>query len=182
MRNPWSVGVVSVGVVLVIPDPVGPEVTRIRAALGDPRAEGMPAHITLLPPTDVDTERLDDLRAHLARVGQGHAAMRISLAGTQTFRPVSDVVYLALGEGVQACHDLGRAVCRGPVPTPSPFPFHPHVTLAHDLQPTRLDAVQEEYATFTAEFCLSEMCLYRWEESGGWQVDSRHPLAGVLAS
>lgn len=176
MRNPWSVGVV-----LVIPDPVGARVTGIRTALGDPRAEGMPAHITLLPPTEVDRERLEGLREHLEQVAAHHAAVRIGLAGTQTFRPVSEVVYLALDEGTQACTELGRAVCRGPVPTPSPFPFHPHVTLAHDLQPATLDAVQDEYAEFAADFCVSEMCLYRREGTAGWQLDSRHRLSGVVA-
>jgi len=172
VRSQWSVGVV-----LVIPEPVGPEITRIRADLGDPRAAGMPAHITLLPPTLVDAEVVDPLRQYLRRVAADHPAMRVTLTGTQTFRPISEVVYLALGEGAQACTDLGRAVCRGPVASPSPFPFHPHVTVAHDLCPTTLDAVQAEYATFSAGFRITEMCLYRWEDAAAWQLDSRHRLS-----
>ena len=137
----------------------------------------MPAHITLLPPTEVAVEALADLRKHLGRVAADHPAMRITLAGTQTFRPVSEVVYLALDEGAQACAELGQAVCRGPVATPSPFPFHPHVTLAHDLCSSTLDAVQVQHARFSADFSVTEMCLYRWDDAAGWQVDSRHRLA-----
>lgn len=173
MSSQWSVGVV-----LVIPEPVGPELTRIRTALGDPRAVGMPAHITLLPPTEVAEASLLALREHLGRVAAQQGVLQVSLVGTQTFRPVSEVVYLALGEGAQACTDLGRAVCGGPVASPSPFPFHPHVTLAHDLPTTTLDAVQADYAGYCADFSVGEMCLYRWEPEVGWRVDSRHALVG----
>lgn len=168
----------SVGVVLVLPEPVGGEVTRIRTTLGDPRAQGMPAHITLLPPTLVGTGSLAELRAHLDRVARRHPALRITLAGTQTFRPLSEVVYLALEDGARSCAELGRAVCGGPVSSPSPFPFHPHVTLAHDLPASTLDAVQRGYVSFTASFSVAEMCLYQWDDHAGWAVDSRHQLVG----
>lgn len=167
-----------VGVVLVLPEPIQGEVTRIRTEQGDPRAQGMPAHITLLPPTPVSGSLLVTLRAHLGRVAHRHPALRITLTGAQTFRPLSEVVYLALGEGAEACSDLGHAVQQGPVPSPSPFPFRPHVTLAHDLSTATLDAVQDEYAAFTARFRVAEMCLYRWQDDAGWRVDSRHRLLG----
>ena len=44
----------TVGILLVIPEPFGGELQVRRAAYGDPAVSGVPTHVTLLPPTEVE--------------------------------------------------------------------------------------------------------------------------------
>ena len=65
-----------IGVAIDIPEPWGGELTRRRAAAGDPQAAYTPAHVTLLGPTEVATEALPAVERHLndvlAREGLGN--------------------------------------------------------------------------------------------------------------
>ncbi len=164
----------TVGVVLLVPDPIGSQVTHLRERIGDALGMAIPTHITLLPPTRVRAEQSDALEEHLASVASDHDAPTIDVSGTGTFRPASEVVFLAISEGVRACADLNAAVCAGPVQSPSVFPFHPHITLAHDLAPEVLDDVAAEYACVGAEFRVPQISLYRLDDQGRWQVRAHY--------
>src|SRR5512142_1514068 len=48
----------TVGVAIGIPEPWGSQLDRSRAATGDPLAPFVPAHVTLLGPTDVEPDAL----------------------------------------------------------------------------------------------------------------------------
>ena len=67
--------VVTIGVAIEVPDPHGPELQRWRADFGDPLADAIPAHVTLLPPTVVPpsmTERrADDASRDVEQPGCG---------------------------------------------------------------------------------------------------------------
>ncbi|MGB3258815.1 MAG: 2'-5' RNA ligase family protein [Ornithinimicrobium sp.] len=160
----------TVGVVLIVPDPIGSEVTRLRTHIGDTLGMAIPTHITLLPPTSISVERTRALEQHLAQVAASHGPLTIEVTGTDTFRPASEVVYLAIGQGAQQCAELNAAVCSGPVKSPSAFPFHPHITLAHDLAAEVLDEVADDYADLQDEFEVPQMCLYGLDRERGWQV------------
>lgn len=163
-----------------VPDPVGAQIADIRAAVGDPLGSHIPTHITLLPPTRVTTEQHAALGQHLAEVAARHRAFDVHLSGTDTFRPVSDVVYVALAEGVDECRSLATTVCGGPVASPSPFAYYPHVTLAHDIGPEELDRVQAEQRDFEASLAVEELCLYSMTEAAvSWQLQSRFALQGA---
>lgn len=164
----------TVGVVLLVPDPIGSQVTAVRARVGDERGMDIPAHITLLPPTVIDAASYERLHAHLRSVAPAHQRLRIHLCGTDSFRPVSQVVFMAIGEGAQACTDLHADVCEGPVGSSSPFPFYPHITLAHDVSPEVLEKVASDHADERAAFDVHEMCLYDLDDEQGWQLRSRY--------
>lgn len=164
------------GVVLLVPDPIGSRVTHLRDRIGDALGMAIPTHITLLPPTRVTAEQSDALEEHLARVASDHDAPTINVNGSDTFRPTSEVVFLAISEGVRACADLNAAVCAGPVRSPSAFPFHPHITLAHDLAPEVLDDVAAEYADVRAGFQVPQISLYSLDDEGRWQVRAHYPF------
>ncbi|MGB3827184.1 MAG: 2'-5' RNA ligase family protein [Ornithinimicrobium sp.] len=167
----------TVGVVLLIPDPLGSQVVRLRARLGDVLGMAIPAHVTLLPPTVVDAQCYEEFQQHLARVAGEHRPVRIEVVGTGTFRPVSEVVFLAIDGGAQACTELNAAVCAGPVSSPSAFPFHPHITLAHDLVPEVLDQVAADHREVRETFTVPRMCLYELDDEHGWQVRQSYPFA-----
>lgn len=168
----------TVGVVLVVPDPIGSQVAAARAAVGDELGAAIPTHITLLPPTVIDAHQQITFDEHLRRVAHTRGPVHIGLAGSDTFRPVSDVVFLAVGDGAPDCVDLNAQVCSGPVSTPSPFAFHPHITLAHDLSEQVLDRLARQYREVDDTFTVGEMCLYTLRPNAGWRVAARYPFTG----
>ena len=81
----------TIGVAIAIPEPWATELEEYRLRIGDPTASGVPTHITLIPPLDVDDSIVADIEAHLAQAAQQHDVFRVHLRGTGTFRPVSPV-------------------------------------------------------------------------------------------
>jgi 2'-5' RNA ligase len=159
----------TIGVAIPIPDPYGGELQRWRKSFGDPLAEAIPTHITLLPPTLVADDALDELEAHLRAVATADRPFSIHLRGTATFRPVSPVVFVALAEGIGDCERLERAVIAGPLKAERRFPYHPHVTVAHDLAGPVLDRAFKELADYDARFSVPVFSLYEHGRDGVWR-------------
>jgi 2'-5' RNA ligase len=65
-----------------------------------------PAHITLVPPTDIAADEWDGVVDLLASVAARHAPFRVRLRGTGTFRPISPVVFVVVVEGISSCEQL----------------------------------------------------------------------------
>lgn len=165
-----------VGVAIAIPEPWGSELEAWRLRFGDPLARSIPAHITLVPPTRVPEADLAAVESHLERVGSGITPFPVHLRGTGTFRPVSPVVFVALSRGISGCEGLQAAVRSGPLERPLDFPYHPHVTVAHDLPDETLDQAFDALAGFEAVFTASAFALYVHGQDGVWQVRRRFGL------
>lgn len=159
----------TIGVAVAIPEPWATELQDYRASVGDATAAMIPTHITLVPPTEVDEAVLPEIEAHLADVAAGVDAFTVHLRGTGTFRPVSPVVFVAVVEGISQCEQLAAAVRRGPLAVELAFPYHPHVTVAHDLPQERLDQAFDELASFDASFEVADFHLYVHEDGSGWR-------------
>lgn len=154
-------GTVRIGVAFDVPPPWGPELTRARADSGDPQAATIPAHVTLLGPTEVSPDDLPTIEAHLAVVAAGHHAFELLLRGTGTFRPITEVVFVAIAAGIGECEALAREISSlGVLDRPRAYPYHPHVTVAHDVPPAALDRIFEELATFEARFRVNGFTLF----------------------
>ena len=67
-----------IGVAVAIPEPWATEFVDYRLRIGDPTAEGVPSHITLIPPTEVDGD-LAAIEAHLAVAATEVAPFRVHL-------------------------------------------------------------------------------------------------------
>jgi len=158
----------TIGVAIAVPDPWGEQLQTYRAALGDQRAQGIPTHITLMPPIEVGESAVPGIEQHLAEASAHHTAFRIRLRGTGTFRPVSPVVFVMVAEGIAGCEQLALGVRRGPLAVDLTFPFHPHVTIAHHLDDATLDRAFTEMAGFECEFTADRFSLYVHEGEGGW--------------
>jgi 2'-5' RNA ligase len=165
-----------IGVAVPVPQPWGAELEGWRTSFGDPQADAIPAHITLLPPTAVATDDLAGIEAHLRAAAAGVEPFEVHLRGTGTFRPVSPVVFVALASGISGCERLQGAVRSGPLERDLDFPYHPHVTVAHDLPDDVLDEAYEVLAGFSARFACEEFCLYVHGAHGVWDVRSRFRL------
>jgi len=168
----------TIGVAIGIPAPWGPELDRHRAASGDPVAPFMPAHLTLLGPTEVAIADGDAVVKHLAEVSAAHAPFSLHLRGTGTFRPLNQVVFVAVVADVAACSALAAAVRSGPLDQELRYPYHPHVTVAHDVPAAALDAVQSDLASFEASFTVDGFTLYEHGDDGHWRPQTSFALAG----
>lgn len=166
---------------MAVPDPWGRELQDYRVGLGDATGALIPTHVTLLPPTEMDPAGMPALVAHLDAVARRTPPFSIRLHGTATFRPVSQVVFVTVAEGSGACEELSAAVRGGPFPVELTFPYHPHVTVAHDLDEVVLDRAQAELAGFECEFQVTGFGLYGHHGAAGWRTERSFPLGGPEA-
>lgn len=161
-------GRVTVGVAISVPSPWAEELSAWRQRVGDPEGDRVPPHVTLLPPTPVDAAARDEIDAHLAAAAAECAPFDLHLSGTGTFRPVSDVVFVVVAAGIAHCEQLERRVRSGPLGRETRFPYHPHVTVAHDIDAAGLDAAYEGLAGFEARFRVSGFTAFEQGAAGVW--------------
>lgn len=169
----------TVGVAIAIPEPFGGLLQAHRASFGDPMAGAIPPHVTLLPPTVVPVgTTVQDVGTHLAAVASSATPFAIHLRGTASFRPVSPVVFVSLVEGIGECELLEQQVRRGPLTRELAFPYHPHVTVAHDLANGQLDEAFEALADFDCRFEMREFHLYEHGVDGVWRPEQTYRVGG----
>lgn len=165
-----------VGVILGFPEDVAAELRAWRASFGDPMAHVIPAHITLV--TTTESEDWDATLSHVRHVASQQAPFRVTVSGTGSFRPVSEVVYLNVSEGFDECVRLHAELQRGPLERELPFPYHPHVTVAHDVEPRRLDAAEQALRDYSTTFTVDSMGLYEHDADGLWQLREELDFGG----
>ncbi|MDP3891760.1 2'-5' RNA ligase family protein, partial [Nocardioides sp.] len=136
--------------------------------VGDLTALKIPTHITLVPPLQVEEGAIPTIEEHLAAVASTMPAFRVHLRGTGTFRPISPVVFVMVARGISQCEQLAGAIRRGPLAVELNFPYHPHVTVAHDLDDASLDRAFTELADFECQFDAAQFHLYVHDEQSGW--------------
>lgn len=169
----------TIGVSVAVPDPWGAELQRYRVSLGDDAAAGIPTHITLLPPVDVDDHLFPEIEKHLQAAAEECAPFPVRLRGTGSFRPVSPVVFLNVVQGIACCGVLASAVRQGPLAVESQFPYHPHVTVAHHLAEDVLDKAFDDLADFDLGFGVDRFVLYRHVGEPGWVPQQDFTLTGT---
>ena len=169
-----------VGLTIPLPEPWAAQVRIVRAGAGDPLAHVIAPHVTLLPPTVVERGDVPAIAAHVERVARRTAPFVLRARGVGTFRPVSPVVYVALQDGGPQCDVLQQMLRRqgGPLATALRFPFHPHITLAHEVSDDSLDAAARAGADIDARFVVERISLHRLAEDGSWQTLIAPALAG----
>lgn len=167
----------TIGVALAIPEPWASQLQDYRTSIGDLTAHQIPTHITLVPPTAVEFADLETIEAHLDEVARRLPAFPVHLRGTGSFLPVSSVIFVALAEGISACEALADAVRQGPLDHEPAFPYHPHVTVAHDLDEALLDKAFHELTDFECEFVVTRFHLYCHESADGWKPTRDFVLA-----
>lgn len=169
--------VATVGVSIPVPEPYGSELEGWRRHFGDPLGALVPAHITLLPPTQLPGAVVPMAEERLREVAAGYRAFDVMLRGTATFHPISPVVFLPVVRGIGDCERLQRAVRTGPLGRPLSFPYHPHVTVAQHLEEPVLDQAFDRLAHYTARFCADAFVLYLQNGDGTWRPYRRFALA-----
>jgi 2'-5' RNA ligase len=148
------------GVALLIPDQVGREIDGLRRACEDGSLGRIPPHVTLVPPVNVRDDALDDalavLRSAAASVG---GPLELTLGPAATFHPATPVLYLEVGGETDRLQQLRDAVFVAPLARRLTWPFVPHVTLAEDQSPARLDAGVAALAGYLAAVRIERVHL-----------------------
>ncbi|MEU4652904.1 2'-5' RNA ligase family protein [Streptomyces sp. NPDC023723] len=175
-------GTVTIGVSIAVPEPHGSRLQQLRAGFGDAAAHGIPTHVTLLPPTEVDAGLLPAIETHLAEVAAAGRPFPMRLSGTGTFRPLSPVVYVQVVEGAEACAWLQKQVrdASGPVARELQFPYHPHVTVAHGIEEAAMDRAFAELAGYAAQWPCTGFALYEQGADGVWRKLREYPFGSTV--
>jgi 2'-5' RNA ligase len=169
-----------IGVAIGLPEPYTSELQGWRERLGDPNACDIPPHVTLLPPTALTTDDLDEVEEHLRGVAGRHESFVVHLRGSGTFRPVSPVVFVPLVQGISQCERLEQDVRSGPLAREVKFPYHPHVTVAHEVSATELDRAFDDLATYDARFRVWGFSLFEKGRDGVWRPQRDFPFGAPL--
>ena len=104
------------------------------------------------------------------------------LRGADTFRPVSPVVFLPLAEGARRVSKLAAEVRTGPLDVELMFPYHPHVTVAHNVSDPALDAAAAKFADLDRRFTVSGARVDLLNEDGTWSPHSAFDFNGAEAA
>jgi 2'-5' RNA ligase len=158
----------TLGVAIAIPEPHATVLTTWRRRVGDPQADLIWPHVTLLPPTPVPAGQLDTIENHIAQAAMSRLPFVMHLLGTGTFRPMSPVVFIQVARGVADCEMLEKAIRTGPLERRLDFPYHPHVTVAQDVPDEALDLAYDGLSGFVARFVVERFSLFERHPDGKW--------------
>ena len=155
--SPGAIGINCFALVSYLPDPLAQFLDRLRTDLVD---DGhAKAHVTVLPPRPFPCP-VDDAWSEVSNALQDFQPFHVELGEIEIF-PVTQVVYLSVKTGGGELKRLHRALNRGRLAFREAFDYHPHVTLAPDLELARSAAA-------------AELAARRWREfayARGFQVD-----------
>lgn len=163
---------VRLGVALLVPGSLAVEVEGLRRALGDGALGRIPPHITLVPPVNVQKDRLSDALAVLRAAAVATRPLTLTLGPVASFLPVNPVLYLGVGGeggdtgGLRALRD---AVFAAPLARPLTWPWVPHVTLADEAAPNRIAAALAALCDYRVEARFDRLHLLREGPGRVWE-------------
>lgn len=161
-----------------IPEPLGAFLNQLRRELV-PGCQLL-SHVTLLPPrllTSPEPDIVQDLSEALSQL----PALELEAGGVEMF-PVTDVVYLDIKTGRRQLTDIHRHLNRGLLAFDEPFEYHPHVTLAQQMDPEAVAGVMERAAAAwngwkgARRFAVEKLTFVRNVDPQSWTTVSEHPL------
>jgi len=136
--------------VIYLPDP-------LCSFLDDLRLEMVPccnphAHISVLPPRPLPVAPEAAIQEASAIVAS-FAPFEIELGEIEMF-DLTDVIYIGVAGGAGRLRELHASLNRGALAFAEPFAYHPHVTLAQEIEPERVAP-------------LRDLAMRRWREFQG---------------
>jgi 2'-5' RNA ligase superfamily len=155
--------------VIYIPGPLGKFLDDLRRKLVpgcNPHA-----HVSILPPRPLPVEwptASNQVRSVIDR----WVPFEIELTSVEIF-PVTDVVYIEVGDGAAELRRMHVAMNTGPLEFQDPFPYHPHITVAQELHPEKVTATHELAQRLWSEFrgprrFPAEHAVFVQNSSGIW--------------
>ncbi|HTT60450.1 MAG TPA: 2'-5' RNA ligase family protein [Bryobacteraceae bacterium] len=136
--------------VIYLPDPLGSFLDALRLEMVpgcNPHA-----HVSVLPPRPLPVAPEAALK-EASEVVSGFAPFDVELGKIERFN-VTDVIYISVGSGAEQLRRMHRSLNRGSLAFQEPFAYHPHVTLAQEIEAGQVEP-------------LRELAERRWQEYGG---------------
>lgn len=140
----------SFSLVAYVPQPVAGFIERLRQEI-QPGCKAR-SHLTFLPPRPLNIP-LEQISSRLEAGLRNQPAFRVELSEVRVF-PISFAVHLSLGAGSTEAKRIHEALHCGDLCCNETFEYHPHVTLAQDLDPAKVPAA-------------AELAKLRWQEYSG---------------
>lgn len=133
-----------------LPDPLGLFLDRLRLEMDSGCKPH--AHVTILPPRPI-TGKQSVAAEELERGARNFVAFEVHLGKIAIFKD-SDVIYLGIKAGWDELRHMYQALNHGAVTFQEPYPYHPHITLAQNIDHAQVKP-------------LGEMARQRWAEYRG---------------
>lgn len=165
----------ALGVVIQLPSPLDATVREWRRRYGGQAAAAIAPHITLVSGSTTDW---DSAVRHVRKVAAHMPVFRVGISGTGTFRPISPVVFMNVIEGAQACGRLHDALVDGPLRHELSYGYHPHLTIAHEVEDSIMDLAQEELSGESMTFPVDSIGLFGIDSAGAWSLREELELGG----
>lgn len=154
------------------------ELQLARRSFGDANADAIPPHITVIGPTVVEPQDIEEIHEHIQEACAQVDPFTVHLRGSATFRPVSPVVFIQVVDGISQCEKLERLMRTGPLEQEVRFNYHPHVTVAHEVSEEALDRAFNKMAFYEASFDVSAIHFYEHGDDNVWRPMLSFPLGG----
>jgi 2'-5' RNA ligase len=127
---------------------------------------------------DADLRRMIDFIAEESR----HASpVLIRLGDVRTFEK-TNVIYISIADGETELHALHENLNAGQLEYDGPYPYHPHVTLAQNIEPERVTACAriacDKWAAYSGphSFTATELSFVQNVALDTWVDIERIPL------
>ena len=166
----------SLGVIISLPRELAEQLSAKRALYAGPGVSVVPPHITLVSGRAKDS--WEEAATHVRKVAAAGEPFVLSLRGTGTFAPISPVVFLNVDTGAEVCTALHEQLLEGPVEHLLDFEFHPHLTIAHDLDDQAMTQAKADLAGFAADFEVRSIGLFDFL-AGSWSLREELTLGGI---
>jgi 2'-5' RNA ligase len=140
----------SFSLVAYVPQPLAGFIERLRQEI-QPGCTAR-SHLTFLPPRPLDVP-LAQVRTQIEAGLRKHPPFRVELGEVRVF-PISEAVHLSVGAGWAEAKGIHEDLHLGKLCCAEMFEYHPHVTLAQDLNPANVAAVKD-------------LASRRWQEYSG---------------
>jgi 2'-5' RNA ligase len=160
----------SFALVSYIPEPLAGFLDRMRQELVPDCF--LRAHVTILPPRPISSPpgAAWDLVRWFA---PQFAPFEVSLTSVEVF-PVSDVIYVNITAGTEQLTQMHAAMNADGLRFPDAFSYHPHVTLAQNLQPDQVDELMRvararwAECTYAKTFRVEKAVFVQNTRKSGW--------------
>lgn len=159
------------GVVLVVPQPLATQVDGLRRALADDALGRVAPHVTLVSPVNVAERDLPAAFGVVRRAAADTPPLALRLGPVATFQPVNPTAYLEVGGDAERMASLVRLRERchaEPLERQQVHDYVPHVTVAIEQAPGRLDAAVAALADFTAEVIFDRVHVLAEQPGRTW--------------
>jgi 2'-5' RNA ligase/GNAT superfamily N-acetyltransferase len=159
------------GVALLLPPPFDREVDTLRRACDDGALGRIPAHLTLVPPVNVREDAMGDALRVLRSAAASVRPFTLQLGPPATFLPANPTLYLEVsGPGADELHRLRDAVFIPPLERPLTWAFVPHMTIADEMEATRIAAAVDALAGYRMTVTFERVHLLEESKTAAGRV------------